>query len=150
MTMTLGFDSMGYFEALFDETIALEIVSALAKHAPEKPLRVARSGRGGYSVFDVAKGKLSPSADPKIAKAIDKASYVDWGNSDAPLGVSPVLLPGSGWKLAALKKEKVLVTDPVAFHWDASEANEARAYLGSRCDSLLDLAEKHNLLLVYR
>jgi hypothetical protein len=31
MTMTLGFDSMGYFEALFDETIALEICSSTVR-----------------------------------------------------------------------------------------------------------------------
>lgn len=150
MTMTLGFDALGYLEALFDEETAHEIVATLAKHAPRKPLRVARYGRDGYVVSEVADGKSSPSKDATIAAAIEGASGVDWDNSDAPLGVSPILLPGRGWDLAALRKEKVIRSEEVAFHWGASEAGKARELLGSECDAALDVAEEHNLVIVFR
>lgn len=152
MTMTLGFDAFGYFEALFDERVAREIFAALAKHAPVQPLRIARYGSGGYSVSEIGTDGVERQCDEAaaISAAIADASFVDWPNTEAPLGVEPILLPGSGWDLAALSAEPIIKSEDVAYYFAAGEAGAARIMLDARCDALLDVAEAHRLVLVFR
>ena len=153
MTMTLGFDAYGYFEALFDfdKDVVEALFGALAKHAPGKRLRMAHYTRNGYRVSerDHAGKKTACADSAAIAAAIKKASYESWPNEDAPTS-EPILLPGKGWAFEALRKERVFENENVAFHFEAAEIAKARKHFEAKCAPLFDLAEKQHLLLVFR
>lgn len=151
MTMTLGFNAHGYFEALFAEDVAQALIVALAKHAPGGRLRIGEFSRDGYQIHEVDRtGKETPCAEREaIAAAIAEASYVSWANSDAPTA-SPILLPGTGWDLKALRTERVFENERVKFHFEAAEIAKARPYFEASCAELFDVAEKHGLVLVFR
>ena len=149
--MTLGFDAYGYFEALFDfdKDVVEALFVALAKHAPSKRLRMAHYGRKGYEVSERDHAGKKTACPAAIAAAITKASYESWPNEDAPTA-EPILLPGKGWDLKALRKERVFENEKVAFHFEAAEITKARKHFEAKCAPLFDLAEKQHLLLVFR
>lgn len=151
MTMTLGFDVGGFFEALFDADTTDALLRALARHAPAG-LRCARYDRR-YEIVELDRegGRREPDDADEIRAAIAAAgSYAVWANSDAPLGVGPLIVPGSGWDLAALHREAGVRAEPVRWHVDEVFASDrARPYFDEG-QALIDVAERHRLLLVFR
>lgn len=152
MTMTLGFDVGGFLDAVLDADTTEALLRALARHAPAGPLRYGRD----TDVLEIVEldrdGSASTPGDADAVRADVAAvgSYAVWGNDEAPLGVGPLILPGGGWDLDALHADPALRAEAVRWHVDRVFTSDvARPYF-DRGHDLLDVAERHRLILVLR
>jgi len=155
MTMTLGFDAYDYLEVVLDELGASAVLAAIAKHASGGPIRVGRYVDDNYDLVEIDRtGAIStPSDVAAIRTAIKQVhNYVDWPNEEAPEGVPPIILPGSGWDIAALLAEPAMqmLVEAERFCRDIYGSDRARVFMDELGGPLLDVAEQHRLITVFR